>query len=114
VKPREWVGCVVGVRAHAAAGFVGTHTGCVTIRRAWRRKRDGALTRVEFTRGGDARERRQVVGVERVAEGPLAGLRVLVLGAEVTACNCGAATGEGHALRCARVWGDARIAGETR
>jgi hypothetical protein len=54
------------------------------------------------------------VGVERVAEGPLAGLRVLVLGAEVTACNCGAATGEGHALRCARVWGDARIAGETR
>lgn len=81
MTPREWTGCVVGVRARAAAGFVGTHTGCVTIRRAWRRKRDGVLTRVEYTTAGDARRhRRRVVGVERVAAGRLAGLRVLVLG----------------------------------
>lgn len=85
MKPREWVGCVVGVRAHAAAGFVGTHTGCVTIRRAWRRKRDGALTQVEYTTIGDTRRhRRRVVGVERVVGGMFASLRVLVLGAEVT------------------------------
>ena len=38
MTPREWTGCVVGVRSLAAAGCVGTHSGCVTIRRAWRRR----------------------------------------------------------------------------
>ena len=47
MTPREWTGCVVGVRSLAAAGCVGTHSGCVTIRRAWRRRRDGVLTRVD-------------------------------------------------------------------
>lgn len=81
MTPREWTGCVVGVRSLAAAGCVGTHSGCVTIRRAWRRRRDGVLTRVEYTTAGDARRyRRRVVAVERVAAGPFTGLRVLVLG----------------------------------
>lgn len=80
-RPREYVGCVVGVRSVVAAGFLGTHYGSATVRRAWRRKRDGALTRVVLAYGSErTEERRRVVSVERVAEGELRGLRVLVLG----------------------------------
>ncbi len=77
MKPREWVDCVVGVRDDIGDEW------SATIRRAWRRKRDGALTRVVLVWGkGEMRReyRRRVVSVERVASGELAGLRVLVLG----------------------------------
>ena len=78
MKPREWVGCVVGVRDAEGNAWA------VTIRRAWRSKRDGRLTRVAFVNGDPVArqhvQRRRVVAVERVATGALAGLRVLVLG----------------------------------
>lgn len=77
MKPREWVGCVVGVRDPRGNAW------CVTIRRAWRGKRTGRLMRVAFVNGDPvARQHVQrwtVASVER-AVGTLAGLRVLVLG----------------------------------
>ena len=55
MTPREWTGCVVGVRSLAAAGCVGTHSGCVTIRRAWRGARTGRLRRVALRHLGRRR-----------------------------------------------------------
>ena len=78
MTPREWVGCVVMVRDPRGSGW------CVTIRRAWKGKRTGRLTRVAFVNGDPAtrqhEQRWTVTGVERRASGEFAGLRVLVLG----------------------------------
>lgn len=81
-RPREYVGCVVGVRSVVAAGFLGTHYGSATVRRAWRRKSDGALTRVVLVWGESPERmtewRYRVRSVERHAGAVPE--RVLVLG----------------------------------
>lgn len=84
MKPREWVGCVVGVR-YTSGGAL-SDVSYATVRRAWRRKRDGALTRVVLVWGdGTEREREhhyRVRSVERHAGAVPE--RVLVLGDPVT------------------------------
>lgn len=77
MKPREWVGCVVGVRCPYDVQ-------AATIRRAWVGARSRRLRRVELVWGaGIEREtprRWTVASVERLPAGDLAGLRVLTLG----------------------------------
>jgi len=51
MTPREWVGCVVGVRDGETSGATDAHAD--TIRRAWRGARTGRLRRVALlTFGG--------------------------------------------------------------
>jgi hypothetical protein len=69
-RPREWVGCVVGVRFGETAGA--SHIGVDTIVRAWRGSRSGRLRRVELRHHG----RCEVLAWYRTAEA----MRVLVLG----------------------------------
>lgn len=74
MTPREWVGCVVGVRDGETSSATDAHTD--TIRRAWRGARTGRLRRVTLRHLGQ----RRVLAWYRTGDG----LRVLVLGAEVT------------------------------
>ena len=76
MRPREWVGCVVGVR------YPDGRESVATVRRAWRGARTGRLLRVEIVSGtGEARAARgrwRVARVDRVAGGVPE--RTLVLG----------------------------------
>jgi hypothetical protein len=70
MTPREWKGCVVGVRDGETGGA--TEVGVDTIRRAWRCARTGRLRRVALRHRG----RRGALAWYRTGDG----LRVLVLG----------------------------------
>lgn len=70
MTPREWTGCVVGVRDGETSGATDAYAD--TIRRAWRGARTGRLRRVVLRHFG----RRRVLAWYRTVDGT----RVLVLG----------------------------------